>query len=275
MTVALALVGAGRGCGDGASAGCVIVVAAFEAPTVVAGLDDVAVVGQAVEQRGGHLGVAEHAGPFAEREVGGDDDGRALVEPADEMEQQLAAGLGERQVAEFVEDDEVHPGQMLGDTTLPSIAGLDLQAVDEVDHVVEATAGARSDAASGDGDGHMGFAGAGTADQDGVTLLGDEAAAGEIIDQRLVDGCAFELEVLEILGKRQLGDGELVLDRAGLLLVDLGVEQVADNALGFVLALDGGRHDLVEGGLHAVELELAHEVEQLSTFHQMVLLRLS
>jgi len=29
--------------------------------------------------------------------------GRALVEPADEMEQQLAAGLGERQVAEFVE----------------------------------------------------------------------------------------------------------------------------------------------------------------------------
>ena len=87
---------------------------------------------RAVEKRGGHLGVAEHAGPFAEGEIGGDDDGRSLVEPADEMEQQLAAGLGERQVAEFVEDDEVHPGQMLGDTTLPSVAGLDLQAVDEV-----------------------------------------------------------------------------------------------------------------------------------------------
>src|SRR5882757_3555201 len=86
---------------------------------------------------------------------------------------------------------------------------------------------------------------------------------------------ALELEVLKILGKRQFGDGELVLDRAGLLLVDLGVEQIADNALRFVLALDSGRHDLVEGGLHAVELELAHEVEQLSTFHQMVLLRLS
>src|SRR3982075_512994 len=164
---------------------------------------------------------------------------------------------------------------MLGDTTLPSIAGLDLQAVDEVDHVVEPAAGTGSDAASGDGDSHMRFAGAGTADQDGVTMLGDKAAAGEIIDQRLVDGRALELEVLKVLGKRQLGDGELVLDRAGLLLVDLGVEQVADNALGFVLALDGSRHDLVEGGLHAVELELAHEVEQLSTFHQLVLLRLS
>jgi hypothetical protein len=29
---------------------------------------------------------------------------------------------------------------------------------------------------------YMCFAGAGIADQDGVTLLGDEAAAGEIID---------------------------------------------------------------------------------------------
>jgi hypothetical protein len=164
---------------------------------------------------------------------------------------------------------------MLGDTALPSVTGLDLQAVDEVDDVVEAAARAGSDAASGDCYGHMCFAGAGTADQDGVTLLGDEAAAGEIIDQRLVDRCALELEVLKVLGQRQLGDGELVLDRTGLLLVDLGVEQVADNALGFVLAFDSGRHDLVEGGLHAVELELAHEVEQLSTFHQMVLLRLS
>jgi hypothetical protein len=126
---------------------------------------------------------------------------------------------------------------MLGDTTLPSVAGLDLQAVDDVDHVVEATAGTGPDAASGDSDGQMGLAGAGTADQHGIALLGDEATAGEIIDQRLVDGGALELEVLQVLGKRQLGDGELVLDRAGLLLVDLGVEQVADNALGYVLAL--------------------------------------
>ena len=50
-----------------------------------------------------------------------------------------------------------------------------------------------------------------------------------------------------------------------LLLADLGVKQVADNALGFVLALHGSRHDLIESGLHAVELELTHEVEQLSS----------
>jgi hypothetical protein len=35
-------------------------VSIFEAPTGVAGLDDVAVLGQPVEHGGGHLGVAEH-----------------------------------------------------------------------------------------------------------------------------------------------------------------------------------------------------------------------
>ncbi|KRR04371.1 hypothetical protein CP49_21550 [Bradyrhizobium valentinum] len=41
------LVGAGRNCEDETSAGCVIVVAAFESPAVIAGLDDVTVMGQA------------------------------------------------------------------------------------------------------------------------------------------------------------------------------------------------------------------------------------
>jgi hypothetical protein len=91
-----------------------IVVAALEAPGGVSSFHDIAVMGQAIEQRGRHLGVAEDAGPFAEGEIGGDDDRSPLVEPTDEMEQELAAGLGEWQIAEFVEDDEVHAGQVIG-----------------------------------------------------------------------------------------------------------------------------------------------------------------
>src|SRR6478672_11616324 len=164
---------------------------------------------------------------------------------------------------------------MIGEPALPSVAGLGLEPVDEIDYVVEPAAGAGSDAASRNGDGKMRLAGAGPADQHGVALLGDESAAGEIVDERLIDRRALELEVVEVLGERQLGDGELVLDRARLLLADLGVEQIADDALRLVLAFDGGGHDLVEGGLHAVELELAHEIEELGSFLQLVLLRLS
>ena len=48
--------------------------AVLEAPTYITGLDDIAVMDQAVEQRGGHFGVAEDVRPFAKGEVGGDDD---------------------------------------------------------------------------------------------------------------------------------------------------------------------------------------------------------
>ena len=37
-----------------------------ETVTVIAGFDDVAMVGEAVEQRGGHLRVVEDPGPFTE-----------------------------------------------------------------------------------------------------------------------------------------------------------------------------------------------------------------
>jgi len=47
--------------------------AVLEAPAVVAGLDDIAMVRDAVEQRGGHLGVTEHGRPFAKGQLGGDD----------------------------------------------------------------------------------------------------------------------------------------------------------------------------------------------------------
>ena len=70
----------------------------------------------------------------------------------------------------------------------------------------------------------MRLACAGPADQYGVALLGDEAAAGEVVHECLVDRRALELEVVEVLGERQFCDGELVLDRARLLLADLGVE---------------------------------------------------
>ena len=96
--------------------------AVLEVPTFITGLDDIAVMGQAVEQRGGHLGVTEDARPFAEGEVGRDDDRVALVEPADEMEQQLTAGLGEGEITEFVEDHEVEAREIIGEPSLATSA---------------------------------------------------------------------------------------------------------------------------------------------------------
>jgi hypothetical protein len=72
---------------------------------------------------------------------------------------------------------------MIGESTLASIAGLGLEPVDEIDHIVEPAAGFATDAASGDGNRKVGLAGAGPTDQDGVALLGDECAASKFVDE--------------------------------------------------------------------------------------------
>jgi hypothetical protein len=73
-------------------------------------------------------------------------------------------------------------------------------------------------------------------------------AAGEAAHQGLVDRRALEPEVVDVLGQRQLGDRHLGLDRARLLLGDLGRDEVADHPLRLVLALHRRGEDL--GTLH-------------------------
>ncbi len=69
------------------SLGC----ACFEPEAVVAGFQDVAVMGRPIEESGGHLGITEDTCPFAEAEIGVDGDAGLLVELAEQVEQQGAA----------------------------------------------------------------------------------------------------------------------------------------------------------------------------------------
>jgi len=89
----------------------------------------------------------------------------------------------------------------------------------------------------------------------------------QLSDESFVHRGAGEIELFDILGQRQLGDGHLVADRARLLLGNLRLQQVADNAGRLVLALDAGGHDLVIGAAHSIELQCPHQVENLGAFH--------
>ena len=77
------------------------------------------------------------------------------------MEEQLPAGLGEGQVAELVEDDEVAADELVCGAALAPGAELGLEVVDQVDDVVAPAPGALADAGARDSDGEMGLAGAG------------------------------------------------------------------------------------------------------------------
>jgi len=81
------------------------------------------------------------------------------------------------------EDGDKAPGEAEKDENLVGAAlrakRMEHAPVDEIDHVAEAATG--SDTPSGDGDGQVGFACAGAANQHDVALLGDEATAVETV----------------------------------------------------------------------------------------------
>ena len=76
---------------------------------------DMDMVGEAVQQSPGQAFRAEYLRPLIERQVGGHQDRAPLVALAEDFEQQLGAGLRERE-AEFVDDGDTLPVASAGAT---------------------------------------------------------------------------------------------------------------------------------------------------------------
>ena len=130
------------------------------------------------------------------------------------MEQQLSAGLTERQITQFVDDDEVVAQQLFGQPAAATCGFLLLQLIDQIDEVEEASPGAVADDRRGYGDAEMGFAGAGAANEDGIALGIQEGASGEFTNLPLIDRCIGEGERVDIFQDRELGSADAVADRA-------------------------------------------------------------
>jgi hypothetical protein len=91
---------------------------------------------------------------------------RRSVSPPNE----LAAGLGEGQVAELVEHKEVEAAEEIGCAALLAAAGFGIELVHEIDDVEEPP----SSAGAHDADGKVRFARARAADQHEIALLLEE-----------------------------------------------------------------------------------------------------
>ena len=75
-----------------------------EAKGLIARLHDVAMVGQPVQQRRRHLGVAKYCRPLRETQVGGNHHAGVLVQLGQQMKQQGTACLAEGQIGVAVEN---------------------------------------------------------------------------------------------------------------------------------------------------------------------------
>src|ERR1700733_6246578 len=201
--------------------------AVFEAEAVVPGFEDMTAVGETIEQRGRHLRVAEHGCPLAEAEIGRDDDAGALIELAQQMEEQGPARGAERQVSELVENDEIGVGEPGGDLSWFALKLLLFKSVDEFDGGEEADALAMMlDRLDADRGGEMRLASAGAADQDDIVGVFQELAAMELTCERLVDLAAGEVEAGEIAIVLEAGGLELIGRRSDLSVGRLGLQEL-------------------------------------------------
>ena len=168
-------------------------------------------MGEAVEQRGRHLGIAEYGGPLSEAQIRRDDDARALVELAEQMEEQCAARGAERQVAELVENDEIGIGKPPSNLSRFSLKLLLFEGVDEFDRREEPDALAvMFDGLDADGRSDVRLARAGAANKDDVMRVLQELATVKLADERLVDLAAGEVEPDEIAIVREARGFELI-----------------------------------------------------------------
>ena len=183
-------------------------------------------MGQPIEQCAGEALVAECGRPLVEGQVGGDDCGAALIAGADQLEQQLSAGLGERHEAQFVDDQEFDSGHLPLQAQQPAL-------VPGLNHLMDDGGGrdeAGFDAALAGGkaepDGDVGLPHARRPKGDDVLPTADELAPGQVQDQLLVerrDG--VEVEALQALDRREAGRLDASVDHARLPVEQLQFDQ--------------------------------------------------
>ena len=78
-----------------------------ESPALVAGVDDVRAVGEAVDDGLREPGVGEHFCPFPERQVGRDDQAAAFVSFGEHLEDELGGTVGQREISQFVAEEQL------------------------------------------------------------------------------------------------------------------------------------------------------------------------
>jgi hypothetical protein len=126
------------------------------------------------------------------------------------MEEQSSSGSAERQVAEFVKNDEVGVGEPRRDLAGFALKLLLFESVDEFDGGEEPYALAvMLDGLDADRGGEMRLARAGAADQDDIVRILQELATMELTCERLVDLAAGEVEAGKVAIVRKAGRFEL------------------------------------------------------------------
>jgi hypothetical protein len=87
-----------------------------------------------------------------------------------------------------------------------------------------------------------------------------------------IDRRIGEDELVDILQDWELGSADAVADRAGLPMGAFGPDQAGDERIDLIAPGKALTGNFIEAGAHAVELQLAHGLQNLVAFHQAIFL---
>lgn len=214
--------------------------------------------GEAIEDGGGDGGVAEVLAPRAEFDVRGDRGRPELMPAIDQVPEHVGGGRGvavrgDLAEADVVEDDEFVAGPAAQAGLVGAVGEAGVEVGEEVDEAGVADQAAGDAGAQGDGTEDVALAGAGLAGDDEVLLAGEEAEAGELLDDAALEAW---LEV-PVEGLEGVADGHAA---------------VVDPALAAALAADAGgvaEHALEELGVRRMMLQRPREVGVEVDFFQV------
>ncbi|CCF83959.1 hypothetical protein NITHO_2920001 [Nitrolancea hollandica Lb] len=161
---------------------------------------DRAPVNEAVEERGCHPLMAEDLRPVREVQVRGKSDAGAFVAIGEELEEQLGGVLGEGQVADLIDQDEVEALQVGQQLREPQ------RLLRQFEFARQGGSGAEEDpipaqaGGAADPQEEMSLADAAGAEQKDILVLGDEAVLRQLEHALLAQaGHGGEVEVLQAL----------------------------------------------------------------------------
>src|SRR5579864_595665 len=180
-----------------------------------------AVMQQAIEDRGRQDVVAEDRAPLRHDLVGGDQQAAAFVPAGDELEKEMSAASLERQVAELVDDEQLRLRVKHQAVAELSVGFGFRQRRQERGGAGKEYRVAGFDDGAPERDREMRLPDAGRAEDEHVFGLREKARRRELAHEALIDrGLEFELEVIEGLHRRKVRDLEAHGDASPLLRID-------------------------------------------------------
>jgi hypothetical protein len=193
--------------------------------------------------------------------VAGDDHAGPLIPPDDQPEEEAGLEVGERQVANLVDDQDLGVGKLLQAALQPALLGGSHQTADEFLQGQEEHGVAGFHSLDPQGDGQVRLAHARRAEDDDVVGPLHEAYAGEFADLTPVEARP-ELDV-ELIQRLEPGEASLAqpdLNASLVTSLPFGLQRLNEKGLVIHLALRRLLADGIQLRLQVVHLQLLEQV---------------